>query len=130
MAVQIQFSHAGRRAIAKECRETAWPAKLADFGQECGLREVCHVTFTNLHSMTAPHAHELETHAQRTMIKLTSRDPHGALYQFYCAAAATAKGMSVLKVGLLIDGAPRVLVITVTMWTKRAKREGLPESRA
>ena len=56
------------------------------------------------------------------MIDLTSRDVEGAIYQFYGAAAASTKGMSVLSVGNIINGAPRVLVITLTMWTKDPTR--------
>ena len=93
MAVQIQFAQSGSQAIELECRGRAWPGILSAFGQECGLREVCHVTFTNTRSFSAVHAHELETHAQRKMINLTSRERHGTINQFYCAGAVSARGL-------------------------------------
>jgi len=40
----------------------------------------------------------------------------------------SALAMSVLSVGRIVDGIPQVLVITVTMWTKKSK--ALPEPRA
>jgi len=52
------------------------------------------------------------------MIHLASYDPDGVIGQFYSAAAVSTKGMSVLSVGNIIRGAPRVLVVTLTMWTK------------
>jgi len=55
------------------------------------------------------------------MIHLPSSDPDGVIGQFYSAAAASAKGMSVLSVDNIIRGAPRVLVMTLTMWTKDPK---------
>jgi len=79
MAIQIQFVQPDCRAIHTECRSGPWPKKLSDFGSDCGLLEVCHVTFTYLHSVSAGHAHLLETHAQRKMIQLTSYDPDGAI---------------------------------------------------
>jgi len=134
MAVQIQFARPGRQAIKAECRGTVWPGILSAFGQECGLREVCHVTFTNLRSFSASHAHQLETHAQRTMINLTSRERDGAINQFYCAGAVSAMGMSKLSLRHLVDGIPRVLVITITMWTKNMTKKNdkveLPAPRA
>ena len=55
------------------------------------------------------------------MIHLPSSDPDGVIGQFYSAAAASTKGMSVLSVDNIIRGAPRVLVMTLTMWTKDPK---------
>jgi len=118
MAVQVQFAPSGSQAIENECRRRAWPGILSAFGQECGLREVCHVTFTNRHSFSAAHTHQLETHAQKTMINLASRERHGTINQFYCAGAVSAKGWSKLSMRHLVDGIPRVLVITITMWTR------------
>jgi len=43
-------------------------------------------------------------------------------------AAVSTKGMSALSVGNIIEGAPRVLVITLTMWTKDPRC--FPEARA
>ena len=43
MAVQVQFAPSGSQAIENECRGRAWPGILSAFGQECGLREACHV---------------------------------------------------------------------------------------
>jgi len=128
MAVQIQFARPGRQAIRTECRGGEWPGILSAFGQECGLREVCHVTFTNLRSFSAAHAHQLETHAQRKMINLTSRERDGTINQFYCAGAVSALGLSKLSTRYLVDGIPRVLVITITMWTQNMGE--LPAPRA
>ena len=129
ISIQIQYAQPGCYEVLKESRGGPWPSKLSDFGKECGLRkvcevlrQVCQVTFTNLHSNSSGHAHLLESHAQRKMIDLTSRDVEGAIYQFYGAAAVSTKGMSVLSVGNIINGAPRVLVITLTMWTKDPTR--------
>jgi len=55
------------------------------------------------------------------MMELTSRDAEAAIYQFYGAAAV--RGMSVLRGSLIMSGSPRVLVITLTMWTKDPTRD-------
>jgi len=126
MAVQIQFARPGCQAIETECRGRTWPGTLSAFGQECGLREVCHVTFTNTRSFSAAHAHELETHAQHKMINLTSRERHGTINQFYCAGAVSSKGLSRLSIKHLLDGIPRVLVITITMWARNMAELPVP----
>jgi len=124
MSMQIQFARPGEVEIMKETRGTKWCNKLSGFGADFGLIQVCQCTFTNLHPNSPGHTHLLETHAQRTMIDLTSRDPESTLYQFYNASAAKPGGMSVLNAGRLLDGAPRVLVITATLWAKDPRRSG------
>jgi len=123
MSIQIQFAKPGIGEIMKETCGSKWSNKLSDFGAEFGLLQVCQCTFTNLHPNSAGHTHLLESHAQRTMIDLTSRDPESTIYQFYNASAAKPGVMSVLKATHLLDGAPRVLVITATLWAKDPSRD-------
>ena len=108
LSIQIQFVQPGRRAILDESGDTIWRRKLEDFETECGLSEVCQIRFTHWQSVSTGHAHLLESHAQRYMIQLTSYDPDGVIYQFYSVAAVSTKGISVLSVGNIIHGAPRV----------------------
>jgi len=125
MSMQIQFARPGEEEIMKETRGTTWRNKLSAFGADFGLIQVCQCTFTNLHPNSPGHTHQLETHAQRTMIDLASRDPQSTLYQFYNASAARHGGMSVLRAKHLCDGAYRVLVITATLWAKDPSRSDI-----
>jgi len=122
--MQIQFARPGMDEIMKETRGTKWRNKLSAFGAGLGLSQLCQCTFTNLHPNSPGHTHLLETHAQRTMIGLASRDPQSTTYQFYNASAAKPDGMSVLRAGNLCDGAYRVLVITATLWAKDPRSSG------
>jgi len=56
------------------------------------------------------------------MIGLASRDPQSTIYQFYNASADMPDGMSKLSVRHIINGSPRVVVITVTLWAKDPTR--------
>ena len=89
LSMQIQFARPGMDEIMKETRATKWRNKLSAFGADFGLIQVAQCTFTNLHPNAPGHTHLLETHAQHTMIGLTSRDPESTLYQFYNASAAS-----------------------------------------
>jgi len=124
VTMQVQFARPGMDEIEKETRNSFWRKKLAAFGADFGLIQLAQCTFTNWQPNAPGHTHQLETHAQRTMIDLASRDPDSTLYQFYNASAAKTGGMSVLRVGNLCDGAFRVLVITTTLWAKDPSRSG------
>ena len=79
LSMQIQFARPGMDEIMKETRGTKWRNKLSAFGAGLGLSQLCQCTFTNLHPNSPGHTHLLETHAQRTMIDLASRDPESTL---------------------------------------------------
>ena len=128
LTVQIQFVQPGHRAVQAETDGTVWRAKLSGYVQECGLIRAFQIRFTHLHSVSADHAHILETHAQKYMIHLTSYDRDGSIGLFFSAAAVSPKGMSVLNIDNMIWATPHVLVVTLTVWFKDPK--GTPKPSA
>ena len=56
---------------------------------------------------------------------MVSDDPNGLLGQFY-SAAASALGLSVLSVGDILQGTPRVLVVTITLFTADRENTAAP----
>jgi len=125
LSVQIQFAQPGLTAINQECGGTKWRRILAEFAKECALSQVCQIRFTQFDSVCVPDAHLLETHAQQYCIHIVSDDPRGLLCQFYSAASVSALGLSVFRVGDILEDTPRVLVVTLTMFT--ADLEGTAE---
>jgi len=124
--VQIQFVRPGIQEVIQETDNTQWRAILVDWAQEIGATRGSQIRLTNVHSVSADDAHELESHAQRYMIEVTSYDPDGKISLFFSAAAASPKGLSVLTVGNLVSGTPHVLVVTLTLWFKDLYFKGTP----
>jgi len=117
LSIQIQFCQPGLTEINEECGSTKWRKTLADFATECALSQVCQIRFHQFDSVSATEAHLLETHAQRYCIELASDDPCGLLCRLYGAASVSPLGLSVLHNGVMLQGTPRMLVVTLTMFT-------------
>ena len=127
---QIQFVQPGIAEVLNETDNTVWRAQLSAWSQECGVTRRSQIRFTHVHSVSANHAHVLETHAQKYMINLTSYDLDGKIGLFFSAAAVSPKGMSVLTVGNMVSVVPHVLVVILTVWFKNLNLKGIPAPSA
>jgi len=61
LTVQIQYAQPGIVTIQEECGGTYWQRRLSEFAKECGLVQVCQIRFTHIDSVSAVHAHLLES---------------------------------------------------------------------
>ena len=130
VTAQIQFVQPGIAEVLNETDNTVWRAQLSAWSQECGVTRRSQIRFTHVHSVSANHAHVLETHAQKYMINLTSYDLDGKIGLFFSAAAVSPKGMSVLTVGNMVSVVPHVLVVILTVWFKNLNLKGIPAPSA
>ena len=87
-----------------------------DFERECAVTPVLRIQLTNKVPVSAPHAHKLETLAQRTLMTNTSYNPDSNVVQFYNASALPVDGWSVLRPSLILADGDRVLVTTITVY--------------
>ena len=126
LSVQIQFSQPDLTQINQECGGTKWHIVLTDFAKICALSQVCQIRLTQFDSVSAADAHRLETHAQRYLIELASDDPCGFLCQFYGVTSVSPLGLSVFNNGVILEGSPRALVVTLTMFTGDPKGTAEP----
>jgi len=126
LSIQIQFSKSGLTDINRECGSTKWNNVLGDLAQECALSQVCQIRLAQFDSVSVAAVHQLETFAQRFCIEMASDDPYGYLCQLFCTASVSPLGLLALNVGNLLDGSPRVLVMTLTMFTGDPKGKAEP----
>jgi len=117
LSFQIQFAQPVLKEINKECGNTKWRKIIAEFERECAVRQVCQIRFAQLDSVSAADAHQLETRAQQYFIHMASDDTGDLICQFYSTASVSALGLSVFRVGDILQRTPRVFVVTLTMFT-------------
>jgi len=87
-----------------------------DVVRECAVIPLLQIRLTNKDPVSASQAHELETHAQRRLMQLTSFDPRSNVIQLYNASALPVDGWSRLKSSLVLTDGDRVLVTTITVY--------------
>jgi len=116
VVAQAQYSRVGKVQIGNETRNESMSNFHKGVAVECAAIPVCSVQLTNKKPVSATHAHELETHAQRCLMLLTSFDPDSIVVQFYNASALPIDGWSVLQTSDILASGDRVLVITITVY--------------
>jgi len=116
VAVQTQYTQIGLAAIMAETDKTTMRQLLKGVARECALVQLFQIRLTNMDPVSAYRAHELETHAQRCLMQLTSYDPHSNVIQLYNASALPADGWSMLTNGDILAKGDRAMVTTVTVF--------------
>jgi len=116
VAVQAQYAQVGKVEIQHETDKSEMRNMHKGVELECAATPLCRVQLTNKVPVSASHAHELETHAQRCLMLLTSFDPNSNVVQLYNASALPVDGWSVLRTAYILAGGDRVLVITITLY--------------
>jgi len=110
MTIQIQFAQCDHQEIQLECVAEKWVLKIEAFERECAVRKICLTQFFLHCAVSADKARKLETHAQQSCIAMCSRDPNDTICQCYCAASLSALNMSVLNIGAIFVGSPRITI--------------------
>ena len=116
MSVQNQYAQIGSVEILAESDNTKMRKLREGVVRECAVIPLLQIRLTNKDPVSASHAHELETHAQRCLMLMTSYDPHSNVIQLYNASALPVNGWSRLKPGLILTDGDRVLVTTITVY--------------
>ena len=101
-------------------------AVFADIESECAAIPLLRIQLTSLVPRSAAHVHKLETHAQRTLMMMTSYDPDSNVIQCYNASALPADGWSQLRPSLILAGGYKVLVTTMTVYKGNLGVEAQP----
>jgi len=126
LAVQSQFSMVGAVDIGNETDNRSIRKLHKDIESECAAIPLLRIQLTSLVPRSAAHVHKLETHAQRTLMMMTSYDPDSNVIQCYNASALPADGWSQLKPSLILAGGYKVLVITMTVYKGNLGVEAQP----
>jgi len=116
VAVQIQYTKTGLEEIMIETGSRKWRNRVElDVARECALVQLYQIRLTNLHAVSVSDAHLLETHAQRSLMLLTSYDRFSVINQLYNASALPVDGMSRLDVSDILAVGDRATVVTITI---------------
>ena len=118
LAVQNQYARVGAVEIRRETDNTDMRNLHKEVVCECAAKALARIQLTNKHSVSASHAHKLETHTQRTFMVKTSFNRDSNVILLHNASVLPVDGWSVLNPSLILADGDRVVVTTMTVSTK------------